>query len=264
MHRSLTRLPALLVAGLLPLAATAAPTPAPTPTTSPASRRPDYYQMSAAEFFRRPEVQQRFTSNFVNVPLLEAAIFHESNRQRADLKLPLFKHSWALQLMARRHSLEMVDLQYFDHVSPTPANRTLADRLKAVGLSKVGASENIVVQPALEMGSGVHRTTIYPNGQQIMRDAETGKVIHYNTYEELAKSFLTTWMNSPPHRENMVNPRYLYLGTGIARGPYTETKQDSIYATQNFSTAITARPGDAEARAREQPEAPPATRPQLH
>src|SRR2546423_164122 len=40
------------------------------------------------------------------------------------------------------------------------------------------------------------------------------------------------WMHSPPHRTNMLNPRYDQLGIGIAR------QGDRLYATQDFTHSV--------------------------
>jgi hypothetical protein len=46
-----------------------------------------------------------------------------------------------------------------------------------------------------------------------------------------------------------VSKSLVYLGCGIARGPYTAQKQDSFYMTQNFSDTIAAA---SEEKARQQ------------
>ncbi len=100
------------------------------PATSLACRGPlpprlIFYALATEQFFKRPELQVRITKDSVNIPLLETAIFHQTNRERAKLKLPLFKHSWAMNLIKRGGIRpEMETLQFFDHLSPTPANHT--------------------------------------------------------------------------------------------------------------------------------------------
>jgi len=201
---------------------------------------PDPYALSAEEFFKWPVAQTRITKDAADITLLEAAVFHQSNRERIAAKLPPFKPSTALHAAARGHSDEMAKLQYFDHTSPTSANRTMADRLRTVGLANVAAGENIAVQPAREMGSGEYLIRKNPDGTETWTDRATGKIMSYYTYEQLAKEILTNWMNSPHHRENLMNKEYLYLGIGAARGPYGTNKQDSFYFTQNFASSVPA------------------------
>ena len=63
-----------------------------------------------------------------------------------------------------------------------------------------------------------------------------GKEFFPYTYSEMAKSVVDSWMNSPGHRANILNPDYFYLGCGCA--PY-EDKKDGYSVTyfkltQNF------------------------------
>jgi uncharacterized protein YkwD len=196
--------------------------------------------MTPAEFFKLPAVNQQIKKDFCDITLLEAAVFQDTNIERTKNKLPIFKHSWAMNLMARRHSTEMADLQFFDHVSPTPANATLNDRLKNVGLANVTAGENLAVLPAKEIGSGHYITHDPPGGNEVWYDEVTGKRVDYYTYKDLAQAVVDQWMKSPEHHANIVKKEYVFLGVGIVRGPYEPQKQDSFYMTQNFSATVTA------------------------
>jgi uncharacterized protein YkwD len=223
-------------------ATTSAPasSPASAQATAPASKPVDYYAMTPAEFFKLPAVNQQIKKDFCDITLLEAAVFQDTNIERTKNKLPIFKHSWAMNLMARRHSTEMADLQFFDHVSPTPANATLNDRLKNVGLANVTAGENLAVLPAKEIGSGHYITHDPPGGNEVWYDEVTGKRVDYYTYKDLAQAVVDQWMKSPEHHANIVKKEYVFLGVGIVRGPYEPQKQDSFYMTQNFSATVTA------------------------
>ncbi len=223
-----------------PAAAAIAAAPAAANAAATAAAQPiDYYALATEDFFKRPEVQQRIGKTTFNLTLLEAAIFHQTNRERVNNKLPIFKHGMAMNLMARRHSTEMADLQFFDHVSPNPNNATLGDRLRNVGLVNVLAGENIAVLPAMEIGSGHYITHDALDGKEVWLDEATGKPRLYYTYQDLAAAVSTKWMNSPHHHDNIVKKEYVYLGVGVARGAYDADKQDSFYMTQNFCGSIT-------------------------
>jgi len=216
------------------------PVAAVSPTTEPkaGATKIDYYSMTPEQFFNRRETQDRYGKGSVNGALLEAAIFQQANIERSRHQLGTFQPSFALNLMARRHSEEMVKLHYFAHESPTPGKRTLVERLRNVGLANVAAAENIAVLPAREMGSGHFIVHYNPDGSESLTDAQTGKPILYDTYQELAESVLDEWMKSPEHRKNMLNKEYAYLGVGAARGIYGDNHQDSFFLTQNFSSAV--------------------------
>jgi uncharacterized protein YkwD len=216
-----------------------AATTAATTVATATKRAVDYQALPTEEFFKRSEVDQRIGAKAFDLPLLEAAVFHQTNREREKLKLPLFKYGYAMNLMARLHSQEMVERQYFEHDSPVPANRTLADRLKNAGLVNVTAGENLAVLPAKEIGSG-HYVTHPGQGNDVWFDEATGKKVEYYTYRGLAQEVVTQWMNSPEHKSNIVEKRFVYMGIGATRGPYEDAKQDSFYFTQNFCATITA------------------------
>lgn len=240
MRRILLSLAALILGISTAINAThgAGAAPAVATSATAATKPVDYYALSDDAFFKRPELDQKISETQFDLPLMEAAVFHQTNLERAKLKLPIFKYGQAMNLMARLHSQEMSDLQYFEHVSPIPANATLGDRLKNAGLVNVAAGENIAVLPAKEMGSG-HYVTHPGQGDDVWFDEVTGKRVDYYTYRQIAGDVLTQWMNSPHHRDNIVNKAFVYLGVGIMRGPYDTTRQDSFYFTQNFSSAIT-------------------------
>ncbi|HVX86445.1 MAG TPA: CAP domain-containing protein [Phycisphaerae bacterium] len=208
-------------------------------TTAPATKPADLYTMPENQFLRLPALQSRITADSVDLPLLDAAIFHRTNQERLAHNLPPFKFSGILHDVAQGHSREMAALHYFDHVSPTPENATMDQRFKNNGLQPHLEGENIAVLPAREMGSGEYIVTGNPPNE-IYTDKQTHKVINYYAYAELADAFLTQWMNSPPHRAAILNPKFLYLAPAAARGDYQN--QDSFYATQNFASDLTPDP----------------------
>jgi uncharacterized protein YkwD len=52
---------------------------------------------------------------------------------------------------------------------------------------------------------------------------------NYITMEEIASQVVNGWMNSPGHRENILNARYDREGIGIA-----VSSDGKVYVTQNF------------------------------
>lgn len=206
--------------------------------TKPATQPTNYYTLTPEAFFKLPELQTRITADSVNYPLLDAALFHRTNQERAKANLPLFKYDEKLHAMANGHSTEMATLHYFAHESPTPANASLADRLKNAGLAPQTAGENIAVLPAREMGSGQYIITGDPPNE-IYIDKQSHKRLDYYTYAAFADAALTQWMNSPPHKADILNKSFLYLGAAAARGDYQD--QDSLYLTQNFASNVPPR-----------------------
>jgi uncharacterized protein YkwD len=137
--------------------------------------------------------------------------------------------------MAHDHSAEMASLHYFAHESPTPQNASLADRLKNAGLAPQSAGENIAVLPVRELGSG-HYIVQGDPPNEIYIDQQTHKRLGYYTYAAFADAALNEWMNSPPHKADILNKSFLFLGAAAARGDYQN--QDSLYCTQNFASNV--------------------------
>ena len=100
------RKPLLAVLALLLLAQTR-----PAPTTKPA----DDYALTAEAFFKLPELQTRMTADSVDLQLLDAALFHRTNQERAKAHLPLFTYNERLHTMAHDHSAEMATLHECVH-----------------------------------------------------------------------------------------------------------------------------------------------------
>ena len=58
--------------------------------SQPATKPVDYYAMSPDEFFKLKEIKGRIGKEELDVALLEAAIFQESNRERVKAELPAY------------------------------------------------------------------------------------------------------------------------------------------------------------------------------
>ena len=207
--------------------------PAKGPATAPAV---DYYAISAEDFFNLPVVRKRITQDSADLPLAEAAIYHQTNLELAKLGKPRMGHSKALQETAHDHSVEMAAMNYFSHNSPVDTRKTPFDRMIAVGVESY--SENIHVRQAMDLPSGTMRTHVDPFGNVTKFDAKTGQPADYYTYKEMARAALEAWMNSPGHRRTILDPTLKFLGTGVGRGPIGEDKQDSLYFTQDFASRV--------------------------
>jgi hypothetical protein len=108
------------------------------------------------------------------------------NRQRAAHGLPALQENALLTQASVGHSQEMVRLNYFEHT--TPDGRSVGDRLRAVGYQRgfnASAGENIA----------------YGVGAKASPAAIVG-----------------LWMNSPPHRADILRPAFKEIGIGIAFG----------------------------------------------
>lgn len=145
---------------------------------------------------------QRITTTGYDADLLEAAIFYETNRQRALHGRPQFRFEYRLEVSAHNHSVDMVNYDFFSHESPVSGKRTMSDRYAEVGIPSCMSGENIAMR---SIGS---------------------------SYAETAKQLVDQWMNSPGHRANILNEGYTHLGCGVAF--YKNYSSVYVKATQNF------------------------------
>ena len=115
------------------------------------------------------------------------------NEERAKYNVAPLKWDDSLAALAESHCEDMIDRNFFAH--NTPDGQTPFDRMKAAGISYSSAGENIAA------------------GQSSPQNV------------------MDSWMNSPGHRKNILNPDFEYIGVGLARGG-----SYGIYWAQEFAT----------------------------
>lgn len=130
------------------------------------------------------------------------------NNERIKAGLPPVAGNASLDLAAAVHNTDMVVAHYFEHSSP--AGSTMVARLAGVGYATPmqgwTAGENI------GWGTGTLGT---PEG------------------------IVRSWMNSPGHRDNILEPRFREAGTSvIASPPFAGISQPSATYTQDFGAHI--------------------------
>jgi uncharacterized protein YkwD len=110
-----------------------------------------------------------------------------ANQERVRRGLPPLAWDDTLCLAGRGHSDEMAALKYFDHDSPTRGMATPADRW-----------ERVVASPPLE----------YTIGENLF----------YGSVTDVAWAHQSL-MDSPGHRDNILNPRFTRIGVGVYTAP---------------------------------------------
>jgi uncharacterized protein YkwD len=134
---------------------------------------------------RRPPSPQSVHVSYLSE--LERAIYHYTNevRQRNGVATLTWENS--LRDVARAHSADMLVKDYFSHVNPE--GQSFKDRILA------GCS-----LPMTMMGENIWMTT----GRQ-----------HEDT-RQLAQNIVDSWMSSPGHRANLLQPEFSDMGVGAA------------------------------------------------
>ncbi len=111
---------------------------------------------------------------------IEKRVFDLTNEARIAEGLSPLLWSDELANVARAHSKDMHDRDYFNHTNPEGLSPF--DRMNNAGITFSHAAENIIAG--------------------------------YNTAEDIVKG----WLDSPGHRANILNPELEYLGVGIFQG----------------------------------------------
>jgi uncharacterized protein YkwD len=130
---------------------------------------------------------------------MESSIACLINEQRAAHSMGPVQPNGALRQAALGHSTEMISQGYFEHTSP--AGVTFVDRIVATGYTR-GA-----------------------------RAWEVGENLAWGTGPlSTPQSLVTSWMNSPPHRENLLRSRFREIGIAAVVGT-PESSRDTTGVT---------------------------------
>ena len=145
-----------------------------------------------------------------NLSTVSDAIFCLMNAMRANAGVPSLRQQALLATPSTEHSQDMVDHKYFAHDSQD--GRTLVDRLKAA--TYIPKSGDWVVGENLAWGAGSLATP---------------------------KALVNAWMNSPPHRENLLSGDFVEVGMGLVFGTPSTQADSGVTVTTDFGT----RPGSS-------------------
>jgi uncharacterized protein YkwD len=133
---------------------------------------------------------------------LERRIFQLTNEARRKNGLPALEPDKALTTMAQEKSDDMAKRHYFSHTNPE--GKTIIDRYDDEKPAKIGLAGKI--------GENIHM----------------GQRNDYSDIKTAARVIVDSWMISPGHRKNILDPAYTHLGVGVT------VKGKECYATQSF------------------------------
>lgn len=148
----------------------------------------------------------------MNTRVVERSIVHYTNKERRKRNIrPVTGHR-ALIRAARSHSRWMArNRTALLHTGQD--NSQPWDRAKAAGYPTEQVSEN------LWQSSGRRGQAWKSN-------------FRWRSDWRLGQAAVISWMNSPGHRRNLLDPEMKHIGIGVARN-----RRGSIYLTQNFGNA---------------------------
>jgi uncharacterized protein YkwD len=134
-----------------------------------------------------------------HLPKVEDLVLEMTNQARRAKGLPPFIQDAELTQVARAFSDDMLVRRFFDHTTPDGVSfdARLADRYR---------------HRVRLMGENIW----YASGYNVAK------------IQQVAQEIVDDWMNSPGHRDNILDPRFTHLGVGVSARHHT------IRATQEF------------------------------
>ena len=151
---------------------------------------------------------------------LELRIYELINAERTKQKVAPLKLENHLGDIARRHSRDMADRGFFDHINPE--GKTATDRGNA---ARYTCKKYLGDYVAEGLAENIFQNNLY--SRVIMRGKDV--TFDWNTAEQIAQSTVDGWMSSPGHRRNILTSRYQKTGIGIA-----VASNDQVLITQLF------------------------------
>jgi uncharacterized protein YkwD len=146
---------------------------------------------------------------------VEQAILKYTNMERKSRELNELRWDANLAEVARDHSLDMVNNNFFSH-----------DNLQGEDPTARALRHNYNVHK--ELGGGWYSDGIAENIGKIPTGNVEGMGYIYSDADSIGKAQVESWMQSSGHRQNILDQQYVRLGVGVA--------YDGTYyvATQNF------------------------------
>ena len=150
---------------------------------------------------------------------LEMRIHELVNKERVAQGLSVISWQPALLAIARGHSIDMGMRGYFAHNSPEGED-VLARYQKG------GFTCHVVVgNTFFSAGENLYQNNLYDS----WRETNGVRTYDWNSMEKIAATTVAGWMNSPPHRANLLGSQWQSEAIGI----YIAAN-DQILITENF------------------------------
>lgn len=164
--------------------------------------------------------QNQLGQPIINETELEKQIHSLTNQYRTQNGLKALSWDDKLSNIARSHSQDMASRDYFSHDSPEGKDPT--DRGTSQGYRCQKTIGNLIY-------SGIAENIFQNNLYDSVTIIGIVPIHDWNSQDDLAKSTVDGWMESPGHRENILTNTYDREGIGV------EIASDNkVYITQNF------------------------------
>lgn len=205
--------------------------PSPTTTTKPVQQSAPPAQQPKRNllkpqrtFVTSSMVKQAMIRLFQKNPFFSRSTEHELidaiNVERSKFQLTPLKENALLVNSATEHAKDMHARGYFSHF--TPEGKSYVDRIRSAGY--MDPDKNKCDCPPtfnLSQHSQYKTMKLDPNFLHAVEQTDCSCIPRFAVGENIAKGQLTVkqvmddWMNSPPHRKNILRPEFEEIGIGV-------------------------------------------------
>lgn len=196
-----------------------------------------YYELDSRAFFALPATQERINVYHPDYALLDAALFHATNEARRSQGRQPFHFHPALHRAARQHAENMIRLDFYGHInSLNPMEGTADKRVWQQSRAFRITAENIAQNQVIETPDFFYVRRQAGGNQYEYLEMKTMQRCQPYTYADYARYAVQAWMDSYPHRINLLNPAYTHVAcaAALSRNPYSEKRAPFGRLVQNF------------------------------
>ena len=158
---------------------------------------------------------------------LALSIHNNTNLIRKQEGLSELKWNEAISSIAQSHSEDMAQNGYFSHTNPQ--GEGASERATRFGFSGIHTNKKYVVVGIGENLFATHRYEEY----LIAHDSLNGSpqyFVKWKSLESISNEAVKAWLQSPPHRKNLLSTAYTIQGIGVSIG-----SNGTIFVTQNLN-----------------------------
>jgi len=146
--------------------------------------------------------------------LLNAAVFFRTNEVRMQNHLSELTFLKNLECSATMHANEMFKHSFFSHINNLEVTKkNPSDRGKLCGILNPFFAENIATSFGIKYTAN-SKVYLIDGDKGLFSYKINGETIRNHSYLSLAFALVNQWMNSPGHRDNILNSNALQLGCG--------------------------------------------------
>ena len=156
-------------------------------------------------------------TNGIDQGLLDAAVRQEVNFHRCRAGLPALGDAGSnLHKQSSIHSRWMAKTQNLSHQSNVSGSNTLRNRIRSAGIKVRTGAENIGMVARYQIDNRRFRIV---NANACQFATNEGTPLPAHSYASLARLVVDLWMNSPGHRQNILNRKVSHVSTAVAFDP---------------------------------------------